>query len=68
MISETAVIQSVTNAMALMEFTHGGKVTCEAAEELLLLAVATIWRTAGAGRASERLAELSAEMARPPHG
>jgi hypothetical protein len=45
-----------------MEFTQGGKVACHAAEELLLLATAVIWRTAGDEHAGECLRAMIDKM------
>ena len=57
------MIRDLTNVPSILEATRGGRVACEMAEELLLVAVAVIWRTGGATRACERLAEMSEEMA-----
>ena len=63
---ETApIIQRVSNVLSILEAAYGGRVACEAAEELLLLATAMIWRTAGAEHACGRLDEMRDEMARP---
>jgi hypothetical protein len=46
-----------------LEFTRGGRIACEMAEELLILAIAVIERTGGAARACAAMRELDEEMA-----
>jgi hypothetical protein len=58
------MIREVTNVLSILEATRGGRVACEMAEELLLVATAMIWRTAGPERGCKFLAEMSEEMTR----
>ena len=57
------MIRDVSNALEILEATRGGRVACEAAEELLLLAVVTIEKTAGKERVRATLRSVSKEMA-----
>jgi hypothetical protein len=59
------MIRDVSNVLSILEATRGGRVACEMAEELLLVSVAMIWRTAGAARACATMRELTEELARP---
>jgi hypothetical protein len=52
------MIHDVRNTLGILHATHGGRVACEVAEELLLLAVVAIERTAGMACARGRLSAL----------
>jgi hypothetical protein len=56
------MIREVTNVLSILEATRGGRVACEMAEELLLVATAVIERTARPEHAREAMRQLDKEL------